>query len=71
MVAVAVSSTLAIIAQVVIGFAVSRAYDLPLATHEDFPSLAFLMSIPAACLGIACLVSILGHSVGLFLQEEL
>lgn len=70
MVATAVSSTIAILAQVILGFAIVWTQGLSLSVHNDDSALGFLMNIQAVCLGIACLVSILAHAVGLFLQQE-
>ncbi len=69
-VSAAVVSIVLLLGQVVVGFLLVRAQGLELAPAAAIPALAFLMRSPIVCLGIACLVNVLAHAVGLFLQQE-
>jgi hypothetical protein len=63
-----ITALIGILSQVLIGFLLTRMHELPLPSTST--TLTSLTKAPMVGLGIAWLVSILAHAVGLFLQQE-
>lgn len=64
-----VTTVVAILAEVLIGFALARTRGLQIPASGSV-AMSYLAKAPILGLGIAWLVSILAHAVGLFLQQE-